>query len=285
APRAGARLVVAEACRNLVVSGARPVALTNCLNFASPERPEVMWQFSEVIDGMAESCAAFGTPVTGGNVSFYNETEGRGIYPTPVIGMVGIVEDLRYITDQWFKGENCAIILLGVTGDDLGASEYALTTLGRIEGRPPQLDLEVEKRAQEACLKIIQAGLVESAHDVSDGGLAVALAECAFSSYRRAAVGFEVNLTGELSAAALLFAETPSRIVLSADDANVEGILEIAREHNVAATVIGRTGGDRLAISVNGGQVIDRPVAEVEQAWRSELPDVLEIPSLVAAEE
>ena len=148
-PRAGARLVIAEACRNLVASGARPVALTNCLNFASPERPEIMWQFSEVISGMAEACEAFGTPVTGGNVSFYNETEGRGIHPTPVIGMVGIVEDLRHITTQWFKGEGRVIILLGATGDDLGASQYALATTGRLEGRVPRLDLQVERRVQE----------------------------------------------------------------------------------------------------------------------------------------
>ncbi len=284
-PRNGAKLVVAEACRNLVASGARPLALTNCLNFGSPERPEVMWQFSEVIDGMKEACAAFATPVTGGNVSFYNETDGRGIYPTPVIGMVGIVEDPRHITTQWFKGEDRAIILLGSTGNDLGASEYALATLGRLEGKVPKLDLDLERRVQQACLKIIQAGLVESAHDCSDGGLAVAIAESCFSSYRREAVGFEVNLEGELSAAALLFAETPSRIVLSAADGNVDRILNLAAEHGVTASVIGRTGNERLIINVKGERVIDRSVAEVESAWRDMLPKMLEIPSLVAAEE
>jgi phosphoribosylformylglycinamidine synthase len=284
-PRNGAKLVVAEACRNLVASGARPLAMTNCLNFGSPERPEVMWQFSEVIDGMKEACAAFATPVTGGNVSFYNETDGRGIYPTPVIGMVGIVEDPRHITTQWFKSEDRAIILLGSTGNDLGASEYALATLGRLEGNVPKLDLDLERRVQQACLKIIQAGLVESAHDCSDGGLAVAIAESCFSSYRREAVGFEVNLEGELSAAALLFAETPSRIVLSAADGNVDRILNLAAEHGVTASVIGRTGNERLIINVKGERVIDRSVAEVESAWRDVLPKMLEIPSLVAAEE
>ncbi|HSE37221.1 MAG TPA: phosphoribosylformylglycinamidine synthase subunit PurL, partial [Blastocatellia bacterium] len=284
-PRAGARLVIAEACRNLVVSGARPLALTNCLNFGSPERPEVMWQFSEVVDGMAEACEVFGTPVTGGNVSFYNETDGRGIHPTPVIGMVGIVEDPRHITTQWFKSDDRAIILIGSTSNDLGASEYAVATLGGLEGRVPQLDLDLERRVQAACLKIIQAGLVESAHDCSDGGLAVAIAESCFSSYRRDAIGCEVNLEGELSAAALLFGETPSRIVLSASDRNVAQILAIAHELQVAATVIGRTKAARLVLSVNGEQVIDRPVAEVESAWRSVLPTTLEISSLVAAEE
>ena len=283
-PRAGARLVVAEACRNLVVSGARPLALTNCLNFGSPERPEVMWQFSEVVDGMAEACEVFGTPVTGGNVSFYNETDGSGIHPTPVIGMVGIVEDARHIVTQWFKGDDRAIILLGETSNDLGASEYAVAMLGGLEGRVPHLDLELERRVQEACLKIIQAGLIESAHDCSDGGLAVTIAESCFSSYRRDAVGCDVNLEGDLPAAALLFAETPSRIVLSAVQSNVAQILNLAREHVVAATVIGRTKRERLKIDVNGERVIDRRAAEVESAWRGVLPGMLEISSLVAAE-
>ncbi|MEN3332867.1 MAG: phosphoribosylformylglycinamidine synthase subunit PurL [Blastocatellia bacterium] len=284
-PRAGAQLVIAEACRNLTVSGARPLALTNCLNFASPERPEVMWQFSEVIDGMSEACRMFETPVTGGNVSFYNETDGRGIYPSPVIGMVGIIEDARHVTTQWFRNDDRAIILLGATADDLGASEYALVTRGELRGRVPELDLDLERRVQQACLKMIQAGLIESAHDCSDGGLSVALAECAFSSYRKPAVGCAINLEGKLSQAALLFAETPSRIVLSAPAANVEAILEMAGEHKVAATLIGRTGGERLVMAVNGESIIDRPVAEVEAAWRSPLPQMLEVPSLIAAEE
>ncbi|HJZ69127.1 MAG TPA: phosphoribosylformylglycinamidine synthase subunit PurL [Blastocatellia bacterium] len=284
-PREGAKLVVAEACRNLVASGARPLALTNCLNFGSPERPEVMWQFSEVIDGMAEACAAFGTPVTGGNVSFYNETDGRGIHPTPVIGMVGIVEDPRHITTQWFKNEDRAIVLLGSTANDLGASEYAGATLGGLEGSVPKLDLDLERRVQEACLKIIQAGLVESAHDCSDGGLAVAIAECCFSSYRREAVGCEINLEGELSTAALLFAETPSRVVLSAVDGNVDRIIKIAAEHDVAAGVIGRSSDERLVIRVKRERVIERSVDEIEAAWRGVLPRMLEIPSIVAAEE
>jgi phosphoribosylformylglycinamidine synthase II len=268
-PRAGARLVVAEACRNLVVSGARPLALTNCLNFASPERPEVMWQFSETIEGMSEACAAFGTPVTGGNVSFYNETDGRGIYPTPVIGMVGIVEDLPHVTTQWFKRDNCAIILLGSTGNDLGASEYVIARMGGLEGVVPGLDLAHESRVQETCLSIIQAGLVDSAHDCSDGGIAIALAESAFSSYRRDPVGCDVRLDGELSAAALLFAESPSRILLSAADHCVDQILEIAREFEVPGTVIGRTGGDRLQIRVRGELMLDRPVQEIEEVWRN----------------
>ena len=284
-PRAGARLIVAEACRNLVSSGASPLALTNCLNFGSPERPEVMWQFSEVIDGMAEACELFGTPVTGGNVSFYNETDGRGIHPTPVIGMVGLVADPRHITTQWFKQEGRVIILLGETADDLGASCYAEATHGSLVGDVPRLDLELEHRVQEVCLKIIQAGLVESAHDCSDGGLAVTIAESCFSTYRKDAMGCEVDLKGELSSAALLFAETPSRIVLSAATSNLDQIVELAGERNVAAMVIGRTGGERLVINVNGERAVDRSVSEVESVWRNVLPGMLETASIVAAEE
>jgi phosphoribosylformylglycinamidine synthase len=283
-PRAGARLVVAEACRNLVASGARPLALTNCLNFASPERPEVMWQFSETIDGMSEACRVFQTPVTGGNVSFYNETDGRGIFPTPVIGMVGIVEDLRNVTTQWFKNTESAIVLLGETQNDLGTSEYALAH-GRTQGRVPGLDLDLERRVQQACLKIIQAGLVESAHDVSDGGIAVALAECSFSSYRRHSVGCEVNLEGDLSRAALLFSESPSRIIVSAAGDALDRVLEIASECGVPASVIGRTGGENFVVKVNGETIINRSVSEIESAWRSVLPQALEVASLLSAEE
>jgi len=285
-PRAGAKLVVAEACRNLVVSGARPLALTNCLNFGSPERPEVMWQFSEVIDGMTEACTTFGTPVTGGNVSFYNETDGQGIYPTPVIGMVGIVEDPRHITTQWFKQEDRAIVLLGSTANDLGTTEYEVTMTGELRGRVPEIDLDLERRVQEVVLKSIQAGLVESAHDCSDGGLITALAECCFSSYRRDAIGCEINLSdvqssrapaAELSSAALLFAETPSRIIISAVDANVDPIVQIAHENNVPATVIGRTRGEHIKVDLNEERVIDLPIREVEHAWRSQLAGIFQI--------
>jgi phosphoribosylformylglycinamidine synthase II len=284
-PRAGARLAVAEGCRNLAASGARPVALTNCLNFASPERPEVMWQFSETVDGIAEACTAMGTPVTGGNVSFYNETEGRGIYPTPVIGMVGIIEDVRNITTQWFRGDGHVIVLLGETMDDLGGSQYLLAHTGQVQGRPPKLVLERERAVINACLKIINEGLLESAHDCSDGGLSAALAESAFSSFRRTAVGFEVNLEGDLSAASLLFSESPSRIVVSAEETNLDQILDLAAANGVPARVLGKTRGDRIAIKVNGTPVIDRAVSEVELVWRGRLPDLLEEPSLVAAEE
>jgi phosphoribosylformylglycinamidine synthase II len=284
-PRAGARLAVAESCRNLAASGARAVALTNCLNFASPERPEVMWQFSETIDGIAEAALAFGTPVTGGNVSFYNETEGRGISPTPVIGMVGIIEDVRQITTQWFKRDGSTIVLLGETLDDLGGSEYLFAHTGKVFGRVPKLDLDRERAVMEACLKSINEGLIESAHDCSEGGLAIALAECAFSSYRRGAIGFEADLKGPLSAASLLFSESPSRIVISARPASVDRVIEIAGACAVPVQILGETGGDRIQIKVNGAPIIERSLVDVEAAWRNVLPDALEEPSLLAAEE
>jgi len=234
---------------------------------------------------MAEACRALGTPVTGGNVSFYNETDGRGIFPTPVIGMVGIVEDIHHVRTQWFKNEGSLIILLGETGDDLGASQYLECTTGRSEGAVPGLELDRELAVINACLKLIQEDLVESAHDCSDGGLAIALAESAFSSYRREAIGFNVDLEGSLPAPALLFAETPSRIVISAPDNHLERIKHIAAGFNAPLSVIGRTGGDRINIHVRGSSVIDRPVAEAERAWRGALPSMLEVPVMVAIEE
>src|SRR5882672_2039151 len=199
-PREGAKLIVAEAARNVVCVGARPLAITNCLNFASPERPEVMWSFSEIIDGMAEACRAFNTPVVSGNVSFYNETEGRGILPTPVIGMIGLVEDVRRVVQPGFKQAGDLIALLGTTADDISISEYAATIDGVsteqmiAEGSVPQIDLKLECAVQQVCLEAAEAGLLASAHDCADGGLAVALAESCFSSLNRSGIGAEIVL-------------------------------------------------------------------------------------------
>src|SRR6266498_3857908 len=210
-PREGAKLVVAEAARNVVCVGAQPIAITNCLNFASPERPEVMWSFSEVIDGMSEACKAFNTPVVSGNVSFYNETEGCGILPTPVIGMIGLVEDMRRVVQPGFKQAGDLIALLGTTADDLSLSEYLMTVEGVSSealiagGNVPGIDLDRERAVQAACLEAAEVGLLRSAHDCSDGGLAVTLAECCFSSLNRSEIGADVELSGSLAAVALLF--------------------------------------------------------------------------------
>ena len=282
-PREGAKLNVAEAARNVVCVGAKPIAVTNCLNFASPERPEVMWSFSEVIDGMREACEAFETPVVSGNVSFYNETEGRGILPTPTIGMVGLIEDTRKIITQGFKTDGDLIALLGETKDDLAASEYAQTVLGfstdeLIEaGEVPAIDLSSEKRVQETCLKLADFYLLNSAHDASDGGLAVAIAESCFSSLNRKAVGAEVNLKNEdLSDEALLFGESPSRIVISFAAENLEKILTIAGAYACPFAVIGTVGGANLRIKRNDSEIVSALVAGLEDVWKSALEKQLE---------
>ena len=290
-PREGAKLIVAEAARNVVCVGARPLAITNCLNFASPERPEVMWAFSEVIDGMAEACAVFNTPVVSGNVSFYNETEGRGILPTPVIGMVGLVEDVRRVVQPGFKREGDLIALLGTTVDDLTISEYAVTVREQpvadliASGKVPVIDMTLERAVQDVCLEAAESGLLQSAHDCSDGGLGVALAECCFSSLNREAIGAELNLTGPLAASSLLFAESPSRIVISFTAEQREAIDAIAQTHNVPLALLGKVGGTTLRLRVNEEPAVDLPVADLEIAWRDSLPQKLEAQAMAAGRE
>ncbi len=290
-PREGAKLIVAEAARNVVCVGARPVAITNCLNFASPERPEVMWSFSEVVDGMAEACRAFGTPVVSGNVSFYNETEGRGILPTPVIGMIGLVEDAHRVVQQGFKSDGDVIALLGATGDDLSVSEYAATVKGLsgedflATGDMPRLNLDLERAVQAACLEAAEAGLLQSAHDCADGGLAVALAECCFSSLNRAAIGAEIELVGSLPAASMLFGESPSRIVISFGRPSQNKIEEIAARADCPLTILGQVGGARLRLKINGADAIDARVDRLEDAWRNSLSEKLQAEAMAAGRE
>ena len=262
-PREGTKLIVAEAARNVVCVGARPIAITNCLNFASPERPEVMWSFSEVIDGMAEACRAFETPVVSGNVSFYNETEGRGILPTPVIGMVGLIEDVRRVVSPGFKKSGDVIALLGTTQDDL-------------VNLVPKLDLDRELAVQKACLEAAEAGLLLSAHDCSDGGLAVTLAESCFSSLGRDAIGADVDLKGEIGPTALLFSESPSRIVISFDVADTGAVQEIAERNNAPFAILGRVGGTDLKITIDGTEVVTASVSKAEEGWRTALSSKLQ---------
>jgi len=262
-PREGAKLIVAEAARNVVCVGARPIAITNCLNFASPERPEVMWSFSEVIDGMAEACRVFETPVVSGNVSFYNETEGRGILPTPVIGMVGLIEDVRRVVSPGFKKDGDVIALLGTTQNDL-------------VNLVPKLDLDRELAVQKACLEAAEAGLLLSAHDCSDGGLAITLAELCFSSLGRDAIGADVELKGELGPTALMFSESPSRIVISFDAADANKVQEIAERNNAPFAIIGRVGTSDLKITVDGTEVVATSVSKLEEVWRTALSSKLQ---------
>src|SRR5437016_1117030 len=273
-PREGAKLIVAEAARNVVCVGAQPIAITNCLNFASPERPEVMWSFSEVIDGMAEACRAFNTPVVSGNVSFYNETEGRGILPTPVIGMIGLIEDVRRVVQPGFKQDADTIALLGITGDDISISEYAATIEGLSTeamiagGMVPKINLQTEVAVQTICLEAAEAGLLRSAHDCSDGGLAVALAECCFSSLNREAIGATISLPetladgmpGSLSTLSTLFSESPSRIIISFLESSRDAIESITSRNNCPLTMIGQVGGDQLRIKVGEEEAISADV-------------------------
>jgi len=290
-PREGAKLIVAEAARNVVCVGAQPIAITNCLNFASPERPEVMWSFSEVIDGMTEACKAFNTPVVSGNVSFYNETEGRGILPTPVIGMLGLIDDVRRIVQPGFKNPGDFIALLGTTGEDLAASEYASMIGGNptvregAETKLPKLNLETELAVQLACLRAAQNGLLRSAHDCSDGGLAVALAECCFSSLNHEACGADIDITGEYDVTTRLFSESPSRIIISFDQAVLGDIEVIVAAASCQMTLIGNVGSDHLRIESDGEEVIELDIDELESAWRSSLKEKLQAEAMAAGTE
>jgi phosphoribosylformylglycinamidine synthase len=238
-PREGARLAVAECCRNLATVGAEPVAATNCLNFGNPERPEIMAQLVEAIEGMAEACRFFDTPITGGNVSLYNETLGEGVYPTPVLGIVGLLKTAGPVTIP-FRNPGRAVVLLGGIGrcDDtrFGGTTYAKEILKQLWGLPPELDLDREKRVHSAIREIVAAGLAESAHDLSDGGLAVALAECSFGS---AGIGAAIDLASDLRPEVLAFHEAPSRILIST--AHPGKVAAIAENHGIEAPVVGVT--------------------------------------------
>jgi len=249
-----------------------------------------MWSFSEVIDGIAEACRVFNTPVVSGNVSFYNETEGRGILPTPVIGMIGLLEDVRRSVQPGFKKEGDLIVLLGATEDDLSMSEYAVTIRGVstaeiiAQGKVPRLDLKRELAVQQVCLKAAEAGLLQSAHDCSDGGLAVAIAECCFSSLTRDGIGAEIDLHG-LPATTLLFSESPSRIILSFDIMVLPEIEELAERNGAPFAVVGHVGGRQLRIKANGEDTIVGEVSELETAWRNSLSRKLQAEAIAAGME
>ncbi|BCA56833.1 Phosphoribosylformylglycinamidine synthase 2 [Nitrospira sp. KM1] len=279
-PYDGARLAVAEAARNLVCSGAHPIGLTDCLNFGNPERPDIMWQFVLGIEGMKDACEHFQIPIVSGNVSFYNETNGLSIYPTPMLGMVGLIEDADHIMTQWFQEEGDAVVLLGNTREDLGGTEYLKVAHSREQGSPPFLNLDAEKAVQDLVLKVIHEGLVRSAHDCSDGGLAVALAECCVSSpgTRRGAV-IKLHLDS-LRRDALLFGESQSRVVLSMKPDYVQAVLQRAAEAGVPAATIGTVGGDRLLIDVEKGRWtdgcrIDLPTETLYDRWANSLGRIL----------
>lgn len=271
-PFRGAAIAVAEAARNLSVSGALPLGLTDCLNFGSPERDDVMWQFKEATSGIKETCIALGIPVIGGNVSFYNETSGRAVYPTPTIGMVGLIEDLRHITTQWFKNEGDAIAIIGPVGNGLGGSEYLKVIHGLEAGLPPALNLSLEKGVQDACREAIKAGIISSAHDVSEGGIAAALAESCLRPPLSTPLkgggtggwGAVVELPmGSLRPDEALFNEAQSRVIVSLNPVDMDRLKDICTSFKVRSTVIGRVKGEILKI----GEYIELPLSEVRDAW------------------
>ncbi|GAA4869529.1 phosphoribosylformylglycinamidine synthase II [Paenibacillus vulneris] len=267
-PEVGGMIAVAEGARNNVCSGAEPLAITDNLNFGSPEKPEIFWQLEKAADGMAEACRKLETPVIGGNVSLYNENAKGAIYPTPVVGMVGLVHDTDHITTQAFKKEGDIILLLGETKAELGGSEFQYVIHGVTEGRPPQLDLDVEKKLLNTVLGAIQKGLVASAHDLSEGGLAVALAESCISGRLGAKVNFSTELRNDIA----LFSESQSRILLSASSEKAEALKQWIAEQGVSYQELGKVQGQELQIEVNAKQVIQSPVAQLEKVWKDAIP-------------
>ncbi|HEY0972400.1 MAG TPA: phosphoribosylformylglycinamidine synthase subunit PurL [Gemmatimonadales bacterium] len=281
-PRTGGRIAVAESARNVACVGGRPRAITNCLNFGNPKRPAVFHQFKEAVAGMGEACMALDTPVTGGNVSLYNESPTGAVYPTPVVGMVGVVESLEHVTPAAFQAAGDAIVLLGENTDELGASEYLVRVHGVVAGSPPRCDLDAERKLIDALLGAIEAGAVRSAHDCSDGGLAVALAECAMMDRTRAR-GATVDLSPwqRLPLRALLFGEAQGRVVVSTPDP--DAVLAIAARHGVPARRVGTVGesGQPLSFTV-GERVIDAPLDRIAAAYHDAIPDIMNRPALGA---
>ena len=264
-PWQGGAMAVAEAARNVVCAGGRPLAMTDCLNFGSPERPDVMWQFTEAVDGIAAACRILGIPVVGGNVSFYNETLGQAILPSPIVGVAGLLQHAERRTTQWFEEPGDLVVLLGDPAGSLGGSEYLVMRAGRVAGALAPIDLERERAVQAACLAVIEAGCVRSAHDCAEGGLAVALAECCVTGPRR--LGAEVSLGTASRLDAVLFGEAPSRIVVSVHPAEWPRFERIVREWAVPLALLGRVGGDRLTIRVGDRPAVDLGVEAMAEAF------------------
>ncbi|HKD20178.1 MAG TPA: AIR synthase related protein, partial [Thermoanaerobaculia bacterium] len=276
-PYLGAAIAVAEAARSLAATGARPLAVTDCLNFGSPEKPEVMWQFAEAVRGISEACAALSIPVVSGNVSFYNETEGRPILPTPTIGMIGLLEDAGKRVRTPFADAGDLVALLGTTRDELGGSEYLRTVRGRDEGPCPQIDLEAERRLVDLLVALAVHRKLSSAHDLSDGGLAVALAECAM----RSGLGAEITLDGSLRPSALLFGESTGRALVTLPASSRSAVEASAAQIGVPLALIGAVGGERLAISVSGRTLIDESVASLSELWSGAFAKAIESADLL----
>jgi phosphoribosylformylglycinamidine synthase subunit PurL len=270
-PFRGAQLAVAEASRNVACAGGLPIGATNCLNFGNPEKPEIMWQFATAVAGMGAACRALDVPITGGNVSLYNETDGNAVLPTPTLGVVGLIEDADRVVTRAFKAAGDVVILLGDNRDELGGSEYLKVMHGLIRGVPPSLDLDRERALQDVLVGGAAAGIIRSAHDCAEGGLAVTLAESCFDT----GLGVEANVAGVETAAkgfsdiATVFAESASRVVVSVAPEHAQDLISRASAAAVPATVIGRVGGNSIRVSIDGRIVIDESLGVAEQIWSS----------------
>jgi phosphoribosylformylglycinamidine synthase II len=268
-PRRGGAQAVAEAVRNLACAGAEPVGLTDCLNFGNPEHPEVAWEFREAVRGMSEACRALGVPVISGNVSFYNETEGRSIYPTPAVAMVGVIPNLASLPEPWFQREGDRVVLLGEDRSEFGGAAYLRLLYGIEQGRPPEVDLDAELRLARLLRAAIAKGWLRTAHDLSEGGLLIALAEACFGRRRLLGARVEVPLAG-----ADLFSESQGRAIVACSPAALERLLRAAEEAGVPAREIGEVGGTDLEVRA-GGQTLKSPVAGLHEVWSTELPIAL----------
>ena len=276
-PYLGAQLAVAEASRNVACAGGQPIGATNCLNFGNPQRPEIMWQFARAVEGMGDACRALDIPITGGNVSLYNETDGKGVLPTPVLGVVGLIEDADNVVRRAFRAAGDAVMLLGEGRDELGGSEYLKVIHGLIRGVPPSLDLAREAALQRVLVEGAAAGLIRSAHDCAEGGLAVTLAECCFDS----SCGVDVDVAAVAASAewrdvATLFGESASRVVVSVSPERVGALLSMAAAAKLPAAQIGIVGGERIRIAVEGERVLDEPLAAAELVWSTALEEYFE---------
>ena len=282
-PHAGAQLAVAEAARNVACAGAKPIGATNCLNFGNPERPEIMWQFARAVEGIGVACRALDIPITGGNVSLYNETDGRAVLPTPVLGVVGLIEDADTVVRRAFRADGDSIVLLGETRDELGGSEYLKVMHGLIAGVPPALDLQREAGLHRVLVEGASGRVIQSAQDCSEGGLAVTLAECCVGT----GIGARVDVPGTSSTAgfgdiATLFGESASRVVVSVARGREAQLLALAAREEVPARRIGTVNGNRLQIAIDGRDVIDEPLETVERTWSTAIERYFELPRAIA---
>jgi phosphoribosylformylglycinamidine synthase len=269
--------IVAEAARNVACAGAVPIGVTNNLNFGNPERPEIMWQLVESIEGMAEACRAFALPITGGNVSLYNETDGEAIYPSPVVGIVGLLDDVKHAVGLSFPRADLDIVLLGDNKGDVAGSEFLKVIHGVVRGRPAAPDLDIERALHRLLPAAAREGLLCSANDISDGGLAVALAEGCF----RFEIGARVDVPAvdaSVVAAdlATLYGETPGLVIVTVEPAKREALLDLASRCGMTSRAIGKTGGSSLRIAVSGTVVIDERVVDVRDRWATTLADVMD---------